>query len=61
MCVDILMPILRSVSFCVNLGDRSISMLLGYEKLPLICLNCGLVGHVVRECLSVPIGTPYDL
>lgn len=28
-------------------------MLLLYEKLPLMCLNCGMIGHLVHECSTL--------
>lgn len=34
-------------------------MLLMYETLPIMCLDCGKIGHLVRECHEVDFGSVY--
>lgn len=48
--VDLSKPLKRAMGLVVNPKEASITMFFVYEKLPLMCLNSGLIGHVVREC-----------
>lgn len=48
------LPILRLVSFFIKKENKLIFMSLVYEKLPDMCLNCGMIGCVDRECTKIP-------
>lgn len=41
----------QAVALSVSLNENSVITLLVYEKLPSMCLNRGIIGYVIRECL----------
>lgn len=52
--VELTKPLRKTVGLVVNPNKASITMLLVYEKLPNMCLNCGSIGHIIQECLLIP-------
>lgn len=54
--IDLSQPLRRTAALEVVPNENPITMLLVYEKLPLMCLNCGEIGHLVRECPLLPVG-----
>lgn len=52
--VDLTKSLRRVARLVVNLDEAHITMLLAYEKLHNICMNCEIIGHLVRECSLIP-------
>ncbi|KAL5823208.1 hypothetical protein ACOSQ4_021108 [Xanthoceras sorbifolium] len=52
--IDISKPLLRGIRVSLDESEESMMLLIRYERLPEFCFGCGLVGHQVRECPSVP-------
>ncbi|KAL5568428.1 hypothetical protein UlMin_025003 [Ulmus minor] len=50
--VDISMPLKRLVKLCLKEGSTPDTLLLQFERLPIFCYRCGMLGHQVQECLE---------
>ncbi|KAL5783740.1 hypothetical protein ACOSP7_008769 [Xanthoceras sorbifolium] len=48
--IDVTKPLNRFLRVCLLEGDPDTVLLLRYERLAEYCFQCGVVGHVVREC-----------
>ncbi|KAL5768847.1 hypothetical protein ACOSQ2_015630 [Xanthoceras sorbifolium] len=48
--IDVSKPLSRYLRVCLSEGDPDTVLLLRYERLTEYCFQCGVVGHVVREC-----------
>ncbi|KAL5822000.1 hypothetical protein ACOSQ3_023882 [Xanthoceras sorbifolium] len=48
--VDVTKPLNRYLRVCLLEGDPDTVLLLRYERLTEYCFQCGVVGHVAREC-----------
>ncbi|KAL5823176.1 hypothetical protein ACOSQ4_021076 [Xanthoceras sorbifolium] len=48
--IDVTKPLNRFLRVCLSEGDPDTVLLLRYERLTEFCFQCGVVGHVVREC-----------
>ncbi|KAL5783297.1 hypothetical protein ACOSP7_008326 [Xanthoceras sorbifolium] len=48
--IDVSKPLSRYLRMCLSEGDPDTVLLLRYERLTEYCFQCGVVGHVVREC-----------
>ncbi|KAL5819940.1 hypothetical protein ACOSQ4_023782 [Xanthoceras sorbifolium] len=49
--IDINKPLRRGLRVAMGENDELVSVLLCYERLPNFCYFCGLVGHLIRDCL----------
>lgn len=50
-CIDITQP-LRRVIQVTGPQDQELSIPLAYERLPNFCYYCGLIGHLVKDCVK---------
>ncbi|KAL5741628.1 hypothetical protein ACOSP7_028360 [Xanthoceras sorbifolium] len=48
--IDVSKPLSRYLRVCLSERDPDTVLLLLYERLTEYCFQCGVVGHVVREC-----------
>ncbi|KAL5740379.1 hypothetical protein ACOSQ2_029559 [Xanthoceras sorbifolium] len=48
--IDVSKPLSRYLRVCLSEGDPDTVLLLRYERLTEYCFQCGVVGHIVREC-----------
>lgn len=53
--VNLMKPLRRTMGLVVNPDKASITMLLMYEKLPYMFMNCGPIEHTVGKCLFLTI------
>ncbi|KAL5806119.1 hypothetical protein ACOSQ4_028852 [Xanthoceras sorbifolium] len=51
--IDVSKPLSRYLRVCLSEGDPDTVLLLRYERLTEYCFQCGVVGHIVRECQLV--------
>lgn len=51
-CIDVRLPLKRYKK--INLaGGNSVKVIFKYERLPIFCFNCGIIGHMDRFCPKI--------
>ncbi|KAL5539058.1 hypothetical protein UlMin_044550 [Ulmus minor] len=50
--IDITKPLKRVLRVALGSELIPVTMLLLYERLPLFCHRCGIIGHQIKECLK---------
>ncbi|XP_071920729.1 uncharacterized protein [Coffea arabica] len=53
--VNILKPLRRTIVLR-GPDEGHIYALLWYEKLPIMCFNCGIIGHIAKKCIAIEMG-----
>ncbi|KAL5821568.1 hypothetical protein ACOSQ3_023450 [Xanthoceras sorbifolium] len=54
--VDLTKALKRFLRVAMAADEPETILLLKYERLPDFCTHCGLVGHVLHDCLLTPVG-----
>ncbi|KAL5549111.1 hypothetical protein UlMin_004342 [Ulmus minor] len=52
--IDISKPLERLLCLSLGTGLELETLLLMYERIPTFCHQCGILGHLVRDCLESP-------